>query len=261
MTEPLLELRNLSGGYPPVSVFRDVSLSIKPDEHVGFFGPNGHGKTTLLKTIAGVLDPWDGGIYFEGKRLNADDAMQARVSHHLNYDLFRKRRINARDVVDAGLIYVMQGNLLFPEMTVEEVLDIAPCAARGRRGVAQMRRQIQELFPRLRERRQSKVRYLSGGERQMVSIAVGLLAMPRLLMLDEPTLGLSPKLRIELSQAVRIIRETGVPLIIVDQNVEFLTDLVDRLILFDHGTITREIATEDMPDHTQLMEMMFGEAH
>lgn len=261
MTVPLLELRGLTGGYPPVSVFRDVNLSVFAGEHVGFFGPNGHGKTTLLKTIAGVLDPWDGGIYFEGKRLNAEGAMQARVSHNLNYDLFRKRRINARDVVDAGLIYVMQGNLLFPEMTVEEVLDIAPRAARNRPGVTEMRAQIHDLFPRLHERRQSKVRYLSGGERQMVSIAVGLLAMPRLLMLDEPTLGLSPKLRIELSSAVRNIRETGVPLIIVDQNVEFLTSLVDRLILFDHGTITREIRAEEMPTHTELMELMFGGTH
>lgn len=261
MTEPLLELRGLTGGYPPVSVFRDVDLSVNADEYVGFFGPNGHGKTTLLKTIAGLIDPWDGGIYFAGKRLNAEGAMRARVSQNFNYDLFRKRRINARDVVDAGLIYVMQGNLLFPEMTVEEILDIAPRAARSRPGVAEMRDQIHDLFPRLRERWQSKIRYLSGGERQMVSIAAGLLAMPRLLMLDEPTLGLSPKLRIELSNAVRKIRETGVPLIIVDQNVEFLTSLVDRLILFDHGTITREIRAEDMPDHDQLMDMMFGGTH
>lgn len=261
MTGPLLELRGLTGGYPPVSVFRDVDLTIRHGEHVGLFGPNGHGKTTLMKTIAGLLDPWDGGVYFEGKRLNAEGAMRARISQNFNYDLFHKRRINARDVVDAGLIYVMQGNLLFPEMTVEEVLDIAPSAARSRPGVAQMRDLIHELFPRLRERWQSKIRYLSGGERQMVSIAVGLLAMPRLLMLDEPTLGLSPKLRIELSEAVRRIRDTGMPLIIVDQNVEFLTSLVDRLILFDHGTITREIAARDMPDHAELMEMMFGGSH
>lgn len=261
MTQPLLELRDLSGGYPPVSVFRNINLTINPGEHVGFFGPNGHGKTTLLKTIAGLLDPWDGGVYFEGERLNAQGAMRARVSHNFNYDLFRKRRINTLDVVDAGLIYVMQGNLLFPEMTVEEVLDIAPSAARSRPNVGQMREQIHDLFPRLQERWQSKIRYLSGGERQMVSIAVGLLAMPRLLMLDEPTLGLSPKLRIELSHAVRKIRDTGVPLIIVDQNVEFLTSLVDRLILFDHGTITREIAAENMPTHAELMAMMFEGAH
>ena len=261
MTAPLLELRGLSGGYPPVSVFRDVNLSVEPGEHVGFFGPNGHGKTTLLKTIAGLLDPWDGGVYFAGKRLNDEGRMRARTSRKLNYDLFRKRRVNTGDVVDAGLIYVMQGNLLFPEMTVEEVLDVAPCAARSRPGVAQMRDQIHGLFPRMRERWRSKIRYLSGGERQMVSIAAGLLAMPRLLMLDEPTMGLSPKLRIELTVAVRKIRDNGVPLIVVDQNVEFLTSLVDRLILFDHGTITREIPAESMPDHAELMQMMFGSGH
>ena len=261
MSVPMLELRGLSGGYPPVSVFRNVDLTVEAGENLGFFGPNGHGKTTLLKTIAGLIDPWDGGIFFEGQRLNAEGAMAARVSQNLNYDLFRRRRIRAQDVVEAGLIYVMQGNLLFPEMTVEEVLDVAPRAARGRTGVKEMRGHIHDLFPRLRERWSSKIRYLSGGERQMVSIAVGLLAMPRLLMLDEPTLGLSPKLRIELSDAVRKIRDTGVPLIVVDQNVEFLTSLVDRLILFDHGSITREISAEAMPDHAQLMEMMFGEAH
>lgn len=261
MNAPLLELRDLSGGYPPVSVFRNVNLTVAPGEHIGLFGPNGHGKTTLLKTIAGVLDPWDGGIFFAGNRLNVQGAMPARTSHNLNYDLFRKRRIKARDVVDAGLIYVMQGNLLFPEMTVEEVLDIAPTAARNREGQAEMRARIHDLFPRLRERWRSKIRFLSGGERQMVSIAVGLLAMPRLLMLDEPTLGLSPKLRVELSDAVHKIREAGVPLIVVDQNVEFLTSLVDRLILFDHGTITREIPARNMPDHATLMQMMFGEAH
>lgn len=260
MSGPLLELRNLGGGYPPISVFRDINLSVSDHESVGFFGPNGHGKTTLLKTVAGLLDPWDGDIIFAGTRLNTEGKMRARTSRNLNYDLFRRRRIKAETVVRAGLIYVMQGNLLFPEMTVEEVLDIAPRAAEGRHGVREMRQRVDDLFPRLRERRTSKIRYLSGGERQMVSIAVGLLALPRLLILDEPTLGLSPKLRIELSQAVRRIRQSNVPLIIVDQNIEFLTSLVDRLFLFDHGSITREIDAGSMPNHAEIMTMMFGEA-
>lgn len=260
MNAPLLELSNLGGGYPPISVFRNINLKVGNHESVGFFGPNGHGKTTLLKTVAGLLDPWDGDIIFAGNRLNTEGRMRARTSRNLNYDLFRRRRIKAETVVRAGLIYVMQGNLLFPEMTVEEVLDIAPRAAAGRVGVPQMRQLVDDLFPRLRERRSAKIRYLSGGERQMVSIAVGLLALPRLLILDEPTLGLSPKLRIELSQAVRRIRESNVPLIIVDQNVEFLTSLVDRLFLFDHGSITREIDAGSMPSHDEIMTMMFGEA-
>ncbi|MEM7299725.1 MAG: ATP-binding cassette domain-containing protein [Pseudomonadota bacterium] len=256
---PLLEVKNLSGGYPPVSVFRDVSFSVSATESVGFFGPNGHGKTTLLKTVAGLIDPWDGAIEFDGARLNASGRMAARTSLHFNYDLIRKRRIKAETVVRAGLIYVVQGNLLFPEMTVEEVLDVAPLAARGRDGVEQMRVQVEELFPRLRQRWSSKIRYLSGGERQMVSIAVGLLAMPRLLILDEPTLGLSPKLRGELLVAIRAIRNSGTPLIIVDQNIEFLVGLVDRLFLFDHGTITREIDAASMPSTDEIMKLMFGD--
>lgn len=258
MSAALLQLAGLSGGYPPVSVFRNVNLTIRGTEAIGLFGPNGHGKTTLLKTVAGLLDPWQGEILFAGQRLNSEGSMQARISRHLNYDLFRRRKIRARDVVRAGLIYVMQGNLLFPEMTVSEVLDIAPRAASGRKGVEEMREMVHDLFPRLRERWQSKIRFLSGGERQMVSIAVGLLALPRLLILDEPTLGLSPKMRLELAESIARIRDTKVPLLVVDQNVEFLTDLVDRLYLFDHGTVTAEIDKANMPSHDEILAMMFG---
>lgn len=261
MTAPLLELRNLAGGYPPVPIFRGIDLIMTAGESIGLFGPNGHGKTTLLKTIAGLIDPWDGDILFDGTQLNTPGRMRARTSRNLNYDLFRRRRIRTAEVVEAGLIYVMQGNLLFPEMTVEEVLAIAPQAAGKRPGTAEMRQMVDGLFPRLRERWQSKIRYLSGGERQMVSIAVGLLAMPRLLILDEPTLGLAPKLRLELAAAIARIRESGVPMIIVDQNIEFLTGLVDRLFLFDHGSITREIDAGSMPSHEEVMTMMFGEGH
>lgn len=259
MSAPLLQIDRLWGGYPPVPVFRDVSLSLEAHETLGLFGPNGHGKTTLLRTISGLQDPWRGDIIFDGRRLNVEGEMRPRSSAHLNYDLFRRRRIKAADAVQAGLIYVMQGNLLFPEMTVEEVLAIAPVAACGRSGVAEMQERLHALFPRLSERWTSKIRFLSGGERQMVSIAVGLLAIPRLLILDEPTLGLSPKLRRELAQAIHKIRAAGVPLIVVDQNLEFLTSLVDRLILFDHGAITQELSADEMPDHAALMRMMFGE--
>ena len=254
----MLRLRGLSGGYPPVRVFRDVDLDVGGGESVGLFGPNGHGKTTLLKTVAGLLDPWQGEIRIDDERLNACRAMPARRSRRLNYDLFRRRRMRPRDAVRAGLIYVMQGNRLFPELTVDEVLDIAPRAAMGRPGVGRMRERVHDLFPRLRDRRGSRIRYLSGGERQMVAIAVGLLAVPRLLILDEPTLGLSPGLRVELAESIARLRDSGVPLILVDQNVEFLTGLVDRLYLFTHGTVTAEIGKADLASHERLMTLMFG---
>lgn len=257
MNAPLLELRRLSGGYDPIKIFENVDLVIGQGETVGFFGPNGHGKTTLMKTISGVLEPWSGDVIFEGVRMNREAPRGSRRFRNFNYDAIARRRMDPKRVARAGLIHVAQGNLLFPEMTVAEVLSIAPMAAGARAG---QRIDVHALFPRLAERRNHKIRYLSGGERQMVSIAAGLLAVPRLLILDEPTLGLSPKLRAELCRSVAAIRAMGVPMIVIDQDVGFLSALIDRLYLFDHGRIARVLPRADIPDHDRLMAMLFGEA-
>ncbi len=257
MTVPLLELRDLSGGYDPIKIFEGVDLVIEAGESIGIFGPNGHGKTTLMKTISGVLEPWSGDVIFAGERMNRASARGSRRFRNFNYDAVTRRRMDPKRVARAGLIHVAQGNLLFPEMTVAEVLSIAPLASGGRNLQGA---DVHALFPRLTERRGHKIRYLSGGERQMVSIAVGLLAAPRLLILDEPTLGLSPKLRAELCASIGAIRGLGVPMIVIDQDVGFLTALIDRLYLFDHGRIARVLPKADIPDHDTLMTMLFGEA-
>lgn len=260
MSTPLLELRNLSGGYDPIQIFKDINLSVHAGSSIGLFGPNGHGKSTLMKTVSGVLSPWTGDVIFEGKRLNREAARGSRRWRNFNYDIVTRRRMNPKIVARAGLIHVPQGNLLFPEMTVEETLAIAPIASGNRNASRGRQEEVHELFPRLRERLQSKIRYLSGGERQMVSIAVGLLAEPKLMILDEPTLGLSPKLRLELSRSIAQIKASGIPLILIDQDVNFLTELIDRLYLFDHGRISRSLEKEEIPSHDQLMAMLFGEA-
>jgi branched-chain amino acid transport system ATP-binding protein len=257
----LLELHDLSGGYEPVQIFQDVDLTMTQGASIGLFGPNGHGKTTLLRTVSGIIDPWKGDIFFDGERLNREGERETRLSRNFNYDVVRRRRMNPTAVARAGLIHVPQGNLLFPEMTVEEVLSVAPAASSGRASYAEMIEQVHSLFPRLIERRSHKIRYLSGGERQMVAIAAGLLGAPKLLMLDEPTLGLSPKLRLELREAVNAIRKSGVPLILVDQDLDFLLSLVDTLYLFDHGSISRRIDKQDMPSHAEAMAMLFGGHH
>lgn len=261
MTEdaPLLELKSLSGGYDPVQIFNNVNLSVSHGSSIGFFGPNGHGKSTLLMTISGILDPWRGDIIFDGRRLNRKGDRRARRSRYFNYDVLRRRRMNPTLVARAGLIHVSQGNLLFPEMTVAETLAVARAASQGRAEAGRQLALVDTLFPRLRERWNSKVRFLSGGERQMISISVGLMAAPKLLILDEPTLGLSPKLRFELAEAISRIKASGVPLIVVDQDVEFLKSLIDTLYLFDHGTISGRMEKNDMPGHDELMKMLFGE--
>jgi len=260
MSPPLLELVNLSGGYEPVQVFRDVSLAMESGASIGLFGPNGHGKTTLLKTISGLIDPWRGDILFDGVRLNREGERGRRASLNLNYDALAGRRMDPRRVVRAGLIHVAQGNLLFPELTVRETLAVARVAAHGRADPEALIRRALALFPRLTERLDHKTRYLSGGERQMLSVSCGLIAAPKLLILDEPTLGLSPKLRHELAEAIRAVRAEGAPLIVVDQDVEFLKSLIDELYLFDHGRISGRIARADLPSHENLMRMLFGKA-
>ena len=255
--KPLLELSGLAGGYEPVQIFQDIDLTMAADASIGLFGPNGHGKTTLLRTVSGIIDPWRGDIVFDGQRLNRPGERRTQRSRNLNYDVLRRRRMDPKAVARAGLIHVAQGNVLFPEMTVEETLGIAPSAAAGRADPAQSLDLVFSLFPRLHERKRQKARFLSGGERQMLSLGAGLMAAPRLLILDEPTLGLSPKLRAELSEAIHTVRDRGVPLIVVDQDVEFLGSLIDTLYLFDHGRISGRIERADMPSHEEIMDMLF----
>lgn len=263
MSKPLLELKALCGGYDPIQIFQDVDLVVNHGESIGLFGPNGHGKSTLMKTISGVLEPWAGDVIFQGQRMNRAVDRGSRRFRNFNYDAVTRRRMDPKGVARAGLIHVAQGSLLFPEMTVNEVLSIAPMAAAGRVTAQQTRdrmAQIDTLFPRLAERHSYKIRFLSGGERQMVSIAAGLLAEPKLLILDEPTLGLSPKLRSELCQSIKAIKEMSVPLIVIDQDVAFLSELIDRLFLFDHGRVSKVLERHEIPDHDTLMAMLFGGA-
>lgn len=258
MTTELLELRNLSGGYDPIQIFSGIDLSVARGESIGFFGPNGHGKSTLMKTISGLIDPWTGEIVFDGQRLNLQGNRGSRRWRNFNYDVVTRRRMDPKRVARAGLVHVPEGSLLFPEMTIAETLAIAPVSQGARRCKAERLAQAYELFPKLKVRINSKIRYLSGGERQMVAIASGLLAEPKLLILDEPTLGLSPKLRTELCDAARAIKASGVPLIVIDQDVDFLNTLIDRLVLFDHGRISQVLEKANIPSHGELMSMLFG---
>lgn len=259
MTEPLLQLDNLAGGYEPIQIFSNINLTIEPGQSVGFFGPNGHGKSTLMKTISGLLEPWSGDVIFRGERLNRKTERGSRRRRNFNYDVMTRRRMDPKRVARAGLIQIPEANLLFPEMTVQETLSIAPAATAQRPGNISIDF-VHQLFPRLQERLHSKIRYLSGGERQMVAIAVGLLGNPELMILDEPTLGLSPRLRLELGDAITTIKQSGVPMIVIDQDVRFLSTLIDHLYLFDHGQISKRLEKEQIPPHDELMAMLFGKS-
>ncbi len=233
----LLDIANVTAGYGPVTVLRGLSIHLDAGESIGLFGPNGHGKTTLLQTVSGLVRARDGAIRFDDS-----DITSARPA----------------DIVSAGLVHSPQGNTLFGDMGVLETLELAAFTPRARPQRGANLDEVYRLFPRLAERRTQLAKTLSGGERQMLSIGCALMCAPRLLMLDEPTLGLSPRLKEELSTAIAQIIESGVPLVVVEQDVEFLLSLTDRLYMIEHGEVVREIDRANAPDHAEIMKLYFG---
>jgi len=238
MTETALEIRGVTVGYGKTQVLWGVDISVPKNTPVGLFGPNGHGKSTLLRTISGLLKPWQGEILLGGKRIDG---------------------AAPRKIVDLGIIHVPQGNMLFPEMTVYENLRLGAFCKRAQPHLKDSLGRVYELFPRLAERRRQLAKTLSGGERQMLAIGVGLMGKPTMLMLDEPTLGLAPKLKDELLEAIEKILRSGVPLVLVEQDIEFLLALTDRLFMINHGKVAMDFASGDQVDRDEIMQMYFGQ--
>jgi branched-chain amino acid transport system ATP-binding protein len=235
-----LVLDDVIAGYGEAPVLNGLSLKVGERERVGLFGPNGHGKTTLLRAISGLIAPSRGRIRLFDKPITG---------------------MEPAAIVAEGLIHVPQSNLLFPEMEVLETLRLAAYSPRARQTAAASLDTVLSLFPRLAERRNQKIKTLSGGERQMVAIGVGLMGAPRLLALDEPTLGLSPKLKDELCVAIGDIAKSGLPLLLVEQDVEFLLDLTDRLVMVTHGRCSVEVDARQGIDPATIMALYFGEGH
>ena len=237
MADLALDVADLVSGYGRVPVLHGLTLATGKDENIGLIGPNGHGKTTFFRTISGLVPAWSGSIRFLGEDITNMPPMH---------------------IVQRGLIHVPQGNTLFPDMTVLENLSLGAFAPRAR---AERKRTIDKvfaLFPRLKERHAQKCRTLSGGERQMVAIGCGLMGVPKLLVLDEPTLGLSPKLKSELQEAIGAIIASGVRTLIVEQDPKFLQTLTSRLLLIDEGRVRADIAASSSIEHHRIMEIYFG---
>ena len=234
---PVLSVERITAGYGRVTVLNDISLDAGRFGNVGLFGPNGHGKTTLLRVISGLLKPKSGRIVFDGEDITAK---------------------SARTIVGAGLIHVPQGNRLFPDLTIADCMALGAYSPRARPHEAENRDKVVALFPKLAERWRQRVRTLSGGERQMVSIGTALMSHPRLLILDEPTLGLAPKIKAELCASVMDISKGGVPLIVVEQDIEFLLELSQQLYLINHGSVATEIKPGESIEHSEIMSMYFG---
>ncbi len=210
MSEPLLAMERVRAGYGDFTALFDITLHVNAGEIVTLVGANGAGKTTTLRAISGVVRTSQGTI-----RLGGEDIS----------------RLPPHEIVDRGVSHVPEGRQLFPHMSVEENLMLGAYIRRARAAMAQTLDEQYAMFPRLRERRKQLAGTLSGGEQQMVAIARGLMTHPKLLLLDEPSLGLAPKIVEEVFAKVQDIRKRGVTVMVVEQNV------VDSLAISDRGYV------------------------
>ena len=215
MTEALLQVQSVHAGYGAMEVLRGVSLQVRAGEMVALLGSNGAGKTTLNTVMCGLLPLRMGRVLFDGQDLTG--------RHY-------------RRVVEAGLILVPEGRKIFPNLDIRENLLLG-AYARARHNRTRNLERVFDLFPRLRERSQQLAGTLSGGEQQMLAIGRGLMAEPRLLILDEPSLGLSPLLVEEMFALIARLREQGLAVLLVEQNVGQSLDIADRAYVLENGAI------------------------
>jgi branched-chain amino acid transport system ATP-binding protein len=233
----MLKVTDLQAGYGGSVVLHSLSLQVAEGESVVVLGPNGHGKTTLLRAISGLVRPTSGVVEFDGQVISNQ---------------------RASDVVAAGLIHIPQGDLPFPELTVMENLLMGayrPEAWRERKGKLE---QVFELFPVLAERPNQLARSLSGGERRMLALGRGLMSKAKLLMIDEPSMGLAPFLIEDVYQTIRNIRKTGLSILLADENADHIEGLADRVYLLESGTLVREGTVEVMLQDEALLAAYLG---
>jgi branched-chain amino acid transport system ATP-binding protein len=211
----LLEFKDVSVNYDKVKALKDVSLEVAEGEMVSIVGANGAGKTTTLKTIMGLLHPDVGEVWFEGERIDG------------------KR---TEDIVRRGVAFCMEGRRLFPFMTVLENLQMGAFSRRGGAGRDQLEK-VYELFPDLRDRLKQKAGTLSGGQQQMVTIGRSLMSDPKLLMLDEPSLGLAPMVVSEVARTVKELNRQGLTVLLVEQNARMALRISDRAYALEVGEV------------------------
>jgi branched-chain amino acid transport system ATP-binding protein len=233
----VLAIRNLSVFYGDVQVLWDVSFDLAVGEIVTIIGPNGAGKTTLMKTISGLLRPARGSIEWAGTRLDSQPPHR---------------------VVELGVVQVPEARQLFPEMTVSENLELGAYLPTARRSRPESLAWVEELFPRLAERRQQLAGTLSGGEQQMVAIGRALMSRPRLLMLDEPSLGLAPRVITDLFDVIDRIHGEGISVLLVEQNVQQALGSADRAYVLETGRIVRHGTSDELLADTRVRAAYLG---
>ncbi len=231
----LLRVEGLHAGYGQTPVLRDVSIEAQPGEAVAVIGPNGAGKTTLLRAIIGMLQPSRGRVHYDGRQLNGLRAFQ---------------------VARLGMVYVPAEKELFPGMTVLENLELG--AYRDIRAAPEHLRYVFGLFPRLEERRRQLAGTLSGGEQQMLAIGRALMAGPKVLLLDEPSTGLAPKLVADLYRQLSTLKTEGLTILLTEQQVPLALSLTDRAYVLEQGSIRLSGRSSDLLGNPAIKKAYLG---
>jgi branched-chain amino acid transport system ATP-binding protein len=233
----VLAVRNIDVGYGDVQAVWDVSFDVGAGEVVTLIGANGAGKTTILKTLCGLLVPRRGQVLFDGEDV---------------------RGLPPYDLVARGLVLIPEARQLWPGMTVRENLDMGAYSRSARMERARTLEAVHAMFPQLEKRERQKAGTLSGGEQQMCAIGRGLMARPRLLLLDEPALGLAPLLVREVFAALKRIREQGVTVLLVEQNVHHALALADRAYVLETGRVTLSGTSAELARDPRVQQQFLG---
>jgi branched-chain amino acid transport system ATP-binding protein len=236
---PLLEVKDLCVWYGPVQALRGISLRVERGEVVALLGANGAGKSTTLRTISGLLKPREGAVAFDGKPIAGSPPHR---------------------IVCNGLVHVPEGRGIFSQLTVEENLQLGAFTRHDRAQLAKDRERAIARFPRIGERMQQPAGTLSGGEQQMLAVARALLARPKLLLLDEPSLGLAPQVVRTIFEILREINRDGTTILIVEQNARMALELAHRAYVLEVGRIRREGTAAELAASDEIQKAYLGES-
>ena len=238
MSEPILKIRNVESFYGPIMAIRGVSLDVHPGRIVSILGANGAGKTTLMKTVSGVMDPEKGKIIFEGIEI------QGREPHKIVHD---------------GIVHVPEGREVFPLLTIEENLALGAYTRSDSRGIERDREMVFDYFPILKDRRKQEAGTLSGGQQQMLAIGRGLMGNPKVMLLDEPSLGLSPLLVKEIFSILkRLNEEQNMTMMLVEQNASAALELAHDGYVMEVGRIVMDGTAEELMKSEDIQNFYLG---
>jgi branched-chain amino acid transport system ATP-binding protein len=225
LANQLLEVQNLSAAYGDVRALTGLSLSVQDGTIVSLVGANGAGKSTLLKAISGLLPRSTGGILFEGQEI---------------------KKLNVMQRVELGIVQVPEGRRLFPDLTIYENLRLGAALPKARSAMKDSLERVYGLFPVLKDRARGKAGLLSGGEQQMLAIGRAVMALPRLMMIDEASLGLSPILTRTIFDLIKVLHEQGTTILLVEQNIHMALKICDKAYVIQHGHVIMSGSGEEL---------------